>query len=473
MNEGRTVFSQLMDFLPLHQFRHCVERYAGNYKIQSFTCLDQFLCLAFAQLTFRESLRDIEACLRAQQPKLYHMGFRGAISRSNLGHANEHRDWRIYADFAQVLIGTARDLYRDEPFGVELSETVYALDSTTIDLCLSLFPWGKFRRRKSAVKLHTLLDLRGSIPTNVYVTGGQVHDVNILDELLPEAGAFYLLDRGYVDFARLYTFTQACAFFITRAKKNMQFYRRYSRPIERSTGLRCDQTILLTGVRTSQRYPDPLRRIHYFDAEKDSRLTFLTNNFLLPALTIAELYRARWQVVSFAKSLCTTLKGFLSHSRKPLGLGLQGTADPEAYRLYVKGLTYQDTLTADGWKRALEYFQKAVARDPNYAAAYAGMAHSYSWLGFFGEMPSGETRERAIGTATKAVQLDDSLSEAHAALGYAAMFNWDWKLSEKELRRALELNPSLAQAHLYYGQYLGYAGEIRRVRCRTQGRARA
>ena len=267
MNEGRTVFSQLMDFLPLHQFRQCVERYSGNYKIQSFTCLDQFLCLAFAQLTFRESLRDIEACLRAQQPKLYHMGFRGAISRSNLGYANEHRDWRIYAAFAQVLIGTARDLYRDEPFGVELSETVYALDSTTIDLCLSLFPWGKFRRRKSAVKLHTLLDLRGSIPTNVYVTGGQVHDVNILDELLLEAGAFYLLDRGYVDFARLYTFTQACAFFITRAKKNMQFYRRYSRPVERSAGLRSDQTILLTGVRTAQRYPDPLRRIHYFDAE--------------------------------------------------------------------------------------------------------------------------------------------------------------------------------------------------------------
>jgi hypothetical protein len=241
MNEGRTVFSQLMDFLPLHQFRQCVERYSGNCKIQSFTCLDQFLCLAFAQLTFRESLRDIEACLRAQQPKLYHMGFRGAISRSNLGYANEHRDWRIYAAFPQVLMGTARDLYRDEPFGVELSETVYALDSTTIDLCLSLFPWGKFRRRKSAVKLHTLLDLRGSIPTNVYVTGGQVHDVNILDELLLEAGAFYLLDRGYVDFARLYTFTQACAFFITRAKKNMQFYRRYSRPVERSAGLQSYQ----------------------------------------------------------------------------------------------------------------------------------------------------------------------------------------------------------------------------------------
>ncbi len=261
MNQGRTVFSQLVDFLPTYQFQVCVDRYQGNRYVKDFTCWDQFLCLAFAQLTYRESLRDIEACLRAQQPKLYHMGFRGQVSRNTLAHANEHRDWRIYADFAQVLIAAARDLYRHEPFGVELSETVYALDSTTIDLCLSLFPWGKFRRRKSAVKLHTLLDLRGSIPTNVYVTGGQVHDVNILDQLLPEAGAFYLLDRGYVDFARLYVLAQACAFFVTRGKKNMQFYRRNSRPVERSAGLRSDQTILLTGVRTAQRYPDPLRRI--------------------------------------------------------------------------------------------------------------------------------------------------------------------------------------------------------------------
>ena len=299
MNEGRTVFSQLMDFLPLHRFRQCVERYGGNYKIQSFTCLDQFLCLAFAQLTFRESLRDIEACLRAQQPKLYHMGFRGQVSRSNLAYANEHRDWRIFAEFAQVLIGMARGLYRDEPFGVDLSDTVYAFDSTTIDLCLSLFPWAQFRRRKSAVKLHTLLDLRGSIPTSVYVTGGQVHDVNLLDELLLEPGAFYLLDRGYVDFARLYLFTQACAFFITRAKKNTQFYLRTSRPVDRSTGVRCDQTIRLTGIRTSRRYPDLLRRIAYYDADKDLRLTFLTNNFLLLPLTIAQLYRARWQIELF------------------------------------------------------------------------------------------------------------------------------------------------------------------------------
>ena len=299
MNLGRTVFAQLLEFIPSYQFQICVDRYQGNRYVKDFSCWDQFLCLAFAQLTYRESLRDIEACLRAQQPKLYHMGFRGLVARNTLAHANEVRDWRIYRDFAQGLIGMARDLYRDEPFGVELSETVYALDSTTIDLCLSLFPWGQFRRRKSAVKLHTLLDVRGNIPTSVYVTGGQVHDVNLLDQLVLEAGAFYLLDRAYVDFARLYTLTQACAFFITRAKKNMQFQRRSSRPVERSTGLRCDQTILLTGIRTAQRYPDPLRRIAYFDVEKDSRLTFLTNNFLLSPLIIAQLYRARWQVELF------------------------------------------------------------------------------------------------------------------------------------------------------------------------------
>ena len=288
-----------MEFIPSYEFQLCVDRYQGNRYVKDFTCLDQFLCLAFAQLTFRESLRDIEACLRAQQPKLYHMGFRGQVSRSNLAYANEHRDWRIFAEFAQVLIGMARDLYRDEPFGVDLSETVYAFDSTTIDLCLSLFPWAQFRRRKSAVKLHTLLDLRGSIPTSVYVTGGQVHDVNLLDELRLEPGAFYLLDRGYVDFARLYLFTQACAFFITRAKKNTQFYLRTSRPVDRSTGVRCDQTIRLTGIRTARRYPDLLRRIAYYDAEKDLRLTFLTNNFLLLPLTIAQLYRARWQIELF------------------------------------------------------------------------------------------------------------------------------------------------------------------------------
>jgi len=299
MNLGRTVFSQLVDFLPSYQFQLCVDRYQGDRYVKEFSCWDQFLCLAFAQLTYRESLRDIEACLRAQQPKLYHMGLRGQVRRNTLAHANEHRSWRIYADFAQILIATARALYRNEPFGVELSETVYALDSTTIDLCLALFPWGKFRRRKSAVKLHTLLDLRGSIPANVYVTGGQVHDVNLLDQLLPEAGAFYLLDRGYLDFGRLYLLTQGCAFFITRAKQNTQFWRRQWRPVHRSTGLRSDQTIQLTGPKTSRLYPDPLRRIHYFDAEKELRLVFLTNNFLLPALTIAELYRARWRVELF------------------------------------------------------------------------------------------------------------------------------------------------------------------------------
>lgn len=248
--------------------------------------------MAFAQLTYRTSLRDIETCLRAQQPRFYHMGFRGRVSRATLADANETRGWRIYRDFAQELIGLARDLYREESFGVELSETVYAFDSTTIDLCLSLLPWGQFRPRKSAVKLHRLFDVRGSIPTSVYVIGGLIHDVNLLDGLLLEAGAFYLFDRGYVDFARLYGLTQACAFFITRAKENMQFYRRASRPVERSTGVRCDRTILLTGIRTAQYYPDPLRRIRHFDAGKDSRLTFLTNNSLPPALTVAQLYQA-------------------------------------------------------------------------------------------------------------------------------------------------------------------------------------
>ena len=299
MNRGRTMFAQVMDFLPLAEFRRCVERYRGDYKVQSFSCWDQFLCLAFAQLTGRESLRDIEACLRSQRAKLYHMGFRGRISRNTLAHANETRNWRIFADFARGLIAQARQMYRHEPFAVELDETVYALDSTTIDLCLSLFPWAQFRRRKSAVKVHTLLDLRGSIPTNVYVTSGAVHDVRILDQLLPEAGAFYLLDRGYLDFARLYVLKQSCAFFITRAKHNTQFWRRDWRPVRRSSGVRSDQTIQLTGPRTAQLYPDPLRRIHYFDAEKDLRLIFLTNNFHLPALTIADLYRARWSVELF------------------------------------------------------------------------------------------------------------------------------------------------------------------------------
>jgi len=299
MNSGRTIFAQLMDLLPLPEFRRCVDRYQGDYKVQSFSCLDQFLSLAFAQLTYRESLRDIETCLRAHQPQLYHMGFRGAISRNTLANANQQRDWRIYADFARLLIAQARALYQHEPFGVELDQTVYAFDSTTVDLCLSLFPWAQFRRHKSAVKLHTLLDLRGNIPTAVYVTSGRVNDVKLLDQLVLEAGAFYLLDRGYVDYRRLYLITQALAFFVTRAECNTRYRRCAQRWVDHSTGLRSDQTIRLTGPKSSRRYPAPLRRIHYFDAEKDLRLIFLSNNFQLHALIIAQLYRARWQVELF------------------------------------------------------------------------------------------------------------------------------------------------------------------------------
>jgi hypothetical protein len=299
MNSGRTIFAQLMDLLPLVEFRRCVDRYHGDYKVQSFSCLDQFFSLAFAQLSYRESLRDIETCLRAHQPQLYHMGFRGAVSRNTLAHANQQRDWRIYADFARLLIAQARVLYQHEPFGVELDQTVYAFDSTTVDLCLSLFPWAQFRRHKSAVKLHTLLDLRGNIPTAVYVTSGGVNDVRLLDQLVLEAGAFYLLDRGYVDYRRLYLITQALAFFVTRAERNTRYRRCAQRWVDHSTGLRSDQTIRLTGPKSSRRYPAPLRRIHYFDAEKDLRLIFLSNNFQLQPLTIAQLYRVRWQVELF------------------------------------------------------------------------------------------------------------------------------------------------------------------------------
>jgi Domain of unknown function (DUF4372)/Transposase DDE domain len=299
MNRGQTIFAQLMDLLPLTEFRRCVDRYQGDYKVQSFSCLDQFLCLAFAQLTYRESLRDIETCLRAHSSQLYHMGFRGGVSRNTLANANQQRDWRLYADFARVLIAQARALYQHEPLGVELDQTVYVFDSTTVDLCLSLFPWAQFRRRKSAVKLHTLLDLRGNIPTAVYVTGGQVNDVKLLDQLVLETGAFYLLDRGYVDYRRLYGITQALAFFVTRAEQNTRYRRCAWRPVDRASGVRSDQTIRLTGPNSSRRYPAPLRRIHYFDAEKDLRLVFLTNNFQLRALTVAQLYRARWQVELF------------------------------------------------------------------------------------------------------------------------------------------------------------------------------
>jgi hypothetical protein len=301
MHSGQLVFAQLMDFLPRHEFNLCVRRYRGHSRQRGFSCRDQFVCLAFAQLTFRESLRDIETCLRALGPKLYHAGFRGNISKSTLADANRVHDWQIYADFAQVLIGRARRLYAGEPLSVELKQTVYALDSTTIDLCLSLFPWAKFRRKKGAVKLHTLLDLRGSIPCFVHISHGKMHDVNALDLLPIEPGAFYVMDRGYVDFERLYRFTQASALFVTRGKRNLDCTRRERRAVDKTTGLRSDQTIVLAGPQSSRLYPDPLRRIAFYDAEHQRRLVFLTNNFALPALTIAQLYKSRWRVELFFK----------------------------------------------------------------------------------------------------------------------------------------------------------------------------
>ena len=301
MNQGKLVFAQLMQHLPLTTLRRCVARYRGEHKIQSFSCLDQFLSMAFAQLTFRESLRDIEACLRAQHSKLYHLGMRSTVARNTLAHANAVRDWRIYADFAQSLIGIARPLYVDESFGVDLQDTVYALDTTTIDLCLSVFPWASFQATKAAVRLHTLLDLRGNIPTFIHISDGKLHEVNILDQLVPEPGAFYVMDRGFLDFARLYRFHQAGSFFVTRAKSNTKAQRRYSHRVDRSTGLICNQTIFLTGVYSPQDYQAPLRRIRFKDPETAKTLIFLTNNFVLPAFTITELYRCRWQVELFFK----------------------------------------------------------------------------------------------------------------------------------------------------------------------------
>jgi hypothetical protein len=301
MDPGKFVFAQLMDFVPRHDFDACVRRYGGDRRPRGFTCRDQFLCLAFAQLTYRESLRDIETCLRALAPKLYHAGFRGQVSRSTLADANRAHDWRIFADLAQVLIGRARKLYVTESFGVELEHTAYAFDSTTIDLCLSLFPWARFRRHKGAVKLHTLLDLRGNIPCFVRISHGKTADVTTLDHLPIEPGAFYMLDRGYVDFGRLYRFKTCSAFFVTRAKRGLDFTRRARRAVDKTTGLRSDQTIVLAGPKTSRLYPDPLRRIVFYDAETDRRFVFLSNNFTLPALTIAKLYKCRWQVELFFK----------------------------------------------------------------------------------------------------------------------------------------------------------------------------
>jgi hypothetical protein len=301
MNIGRTVFAQLMDFVPTYEFRQCVERYNGNYKVKTFSCLDQFLCMAFAQLTYRESLRDIEACLRVAKTKLYHMGIRGKVSRNTLAHANETREWRIYADFGQALIRIARELYAGEDLGLELDQTVYALDATIIDLCLSVFPWAKFRKGKAAVKLHTLLDLRGRIPVIVRITHGRIHDVHILDELFIEAGAMYIMDRAYVDFARLYRIHQAQACYVTRAKRNFVFKRLYSHPVDKSTGVQADQIITVAGFYTLKDYPEKLRRIRYCDANTKKRLVFLTNNFTLPALVIAQLYKCRWQVELFFK----------------------------------------------------------------------------------------------------------------------------------------------------------------------------
>lgn len=301
MNAGRTVFAQVIAELPRHEFAKCVERYRGDFHVRAMSCYEQYLMMAFAQLTYRESLRDIETCLRALGPKLYHSGIRSRPARSTLADANEKRDWRIFSDFANVLIRQATELYGDEDLGIELREAAYALDSTTIDLCLSLFPWAKFRRTKAAIKLHTLLTLRGNYPTVILLTSGKVHDVNILDDLTFEAGAFYIMDRGYLDFARLHRMHEDRAFFVTRAKKNSRFQRRYSRPVDKSTGLRLDQTVVLTGFYSHQQYPDPLRRIGFRDLKTGKALVFLTNNFRVPALTIAQLYKARWQVELFFK----------------------------------------------------------------------------------------------------------------------------------------------------------------------------
>ena len=301
MQEGRSVFAQLMDYIPKYEFGKCVERYEGDKHVRKLSCYLQFLIMSFAQLTYRESLRDIETCLKAIGGKLYHTGIRQHVPKSTLADANEKRDWRIFSDFAHVLIAQAVELYAGESFGTDLANAAYALDSTTIDLCLSLFPWAKFRQRKAAVKLHTLLALQGNFPTLVIITPGKVHDVNILDDLLFDPGAFYIMDRGYVDFARLHRIHQSAAFFVTRTKANFQFRRRYSAAVDKIDGILFDQTIVLTGFYSQQQYPDTLRRIGFIDPDTDKKLTFMTNNMIEPAITIARLYRCRWQVELFFK----------------------------------------------------------------------------------------------------------------------------------------------------------------------------
>ena len=303
MYSGKLVFAQVMDHLPLHTFQRCVERYGGNRRVRSFSCLDQFLCMAFSQLTGRRSLRDLEICLRARRNKLYHMGIRGGVARNTLAKANEERNWKIYADFAQALIRIARPLYLDEDLGLELDNTVYALDSSTVDLCLSAFPWARFRSTKGAVKLHTLLDLRGSIPTFMHISDGKLHDVKALDELPPEPGSIYVMDRAYIDFERLFRLQLAAAFFVVRAKSNLRWRRRYSRQIDKPQGLRCDQTIVLTGQTTAAKYAHPLRRVGFRDTDLHRTFHFLTNNFALPARTVADLYRHRWHVELFFRWL--------------------------------------------------------------------------------------------------------------------------------------------------------------------------
>jgi hypothetical protein len=308
MYQGRSIFSQILDYWPRYHFQKCVSRYQGNYRSRSFTCFDQYLCMAFAQLTYRDSLRDTVCCLRAMQEKLYHVGIKGKVSRSTLADANEKRDWRIYCDLAQYLIHQARRLYAQDDFGLQLDETAYALDSSTIDLCLSLFPWARFRSTKGGIKLHTLLDLRGNIPSFVSITDAKVHDVRILDELIPESGAIYVMDRGYLDFKRLRDMNLCLAFFVIRSKTNTQLRRLYSAPVDKTLGILCDQTVRLTGVKTAKAYPEKLRRIKYYDKLTDKQFTFLTNNFMLDAKAVADLYKCRWQVELFFKWIKQHLK---------------------------------------------------------------------------------------------------------------------------------------------------------------------